>query len=127
MTIKLTQDMYDAAQDQIGYMLQTEAIRSDFRKALEALLQVVETSKCERTALCTSCGAALSCGGCGGKRSTCSDAACDIHRPCGCGEADCHWNGAGEVIHALGWHDAPKPKHSQPAGTGERLSKPWRA
>lgn len=86
-----------------------------------------EPSRCERTALCSSCGAALSCEDCGGKHSTCSDAQCDIHRPCPCGEDDCHWSGAGEVIHALGWHDAPKPKLSQPTGTGERLSKPWTA
>lgn len=41
MTIELTQEMYDAAQDEVAYMLQTDEIRSDFRNALEALLAVV--------------------------------------------------------------------------------------
>ena len=105
----------------------SEQAEADFRQALEALLRVVEANpvKCERTAICSTCGSALSCQGCGGKHSTCSDASCEIHRPCSCGEADCHWNGAGEVIHALGWHDTPKPELSRPAGMGERLSKPW--
>jgi hypothetical protein len=40
--IKLTQDMYDAAQDEIAYLMVNDSITGDFRKALEAMLAIVE-------------------------------------------------------------------------------------
>lgn len=40
--IELTQEMYDAAQDEIAYALATPEIRADFRKALAAVLAIVE-------------------------------------------------------------------------------------
>lgn len=46
--IELTEDMYDAAQDEIAYLLVTDAIKGDFRKALVALLDVVEQDRRKR-------------------------------------------------------------------------------
>lgn len=40
--IELTQEMYDAAQDEVAYLMVTPEIRAGFRKALAAALAVVE-------------------------------------------------------------------------------------